>query len=170
MRLSHIPLRVTTGAYILNSGLSKLGADDETSKGLHGMASGAYPMIGDVDHRSFAKALAVGEIAVGGALLLPIVPAWLAGAALTGFSSALVGMYLKIPGMTKEDGVRPTQQGTPFAKDVWMVGSGLALFIDGLTPSRAKRKAVRKAIEKPGRKAAVARGAVKGYAKGVRHR
>jgi hypothetical protein len=72
--------------------------------------------------------------------------------------------------MTKEDGVRPTQQGTHVAKDLWMVGSGMDLFIDALTPSRAKRKAVRKAIEKPGRKAAVARGAVKGYAKGVRHR
>src|SRR6185312_14811905 len=119
MRLSHIPLRLTTGAYILNSGLTKLSADDETSKGLHGMASGAYPMIGDVDHRTFVKGLAAGEIAVGGALLLPIVPAWLAGAALTGFSGALVGMYLKTPGMTKEDGVRPTQQGTPFAKDIW---------------------------------------------------
>jgi len=170
MRLSHIPLRVTTGAFILNSGINKLSADDETSKGLHGMASGAYPMVSDVDHRTFVKALAAGEIAVGGALLLPMVPAWLAGAALTGFSGALVGMYLKTPGMTKEDGIRPTQQGTPLAKDTWMLGSGLALFIDGLVPSRSKRKAVRRAIETPGRKAAVARGAAKGYAKGRRHR
>ena len=89
---------------------------------------------------------------------------------LTGFSGALVGMYLKTPGMTKEDGIRPTQQGTPLAKDTWMLGSGLALLIDGLVPSRSKRKAVRRAIETPGRKAAVARGAAKGYAKGRRHR
>jgi hypothetical protein len=170
MRLSHIPLRLTTGAYILNSGLTKLSADDDTSKGLHGMASGAYPMIGDVDHRTFLKGLAAGEIAVGGALLLPIVPAWLAGAALTGFSGALVGMYLKTPGMTKEDGVRPTAQGTPFAKDFWMVGTGLALLIDGFIPSRRKRKAVRQALAKPARQAAIARGTAKGYAKGVRHR
>ena len=170
MRLSHIPLRVTTGAFILNSGFTKLSADDDTAKGLHSMASGAYPVVSDVDHRTFAKSLAVGEIAVGGALLLPMVPAWLAGAALTGFSGALVGMYLKTPGLTKEDGIRPTQQGTPFAKDVWMLGSGVALLIDGFIPSRAKRKAVRKAIEKPARKAAVARGTARGYAKGMRHR
>jgi len=170
MRLSHIPLRLTTGAYIVNSGVTKLNADDETSKGLHSMASGAYPVVGDVDHRTFVKALAAGEIAVGGALLLPIVPSWLAGAALTGFSGALVGMYLRTPGMTKEDSVRPTKQGTPFAKDIWMVGTGLALLIDGFTPSRAMRKAVRRAVAKPVRQAAVARGTVKGYAIGVRHR
>jgi hypothetical protein len=74
-------------------------------------------------------------------LLAPVVPAWLAGAVLTGFSGALLTMYLKTPGMTKEDGVRPTQQGTPLAKDVWMLGSGLNLFLDGLADRR--RKAVR---------------------------
>lgn len=70
----------------------------------------------------------------------------ISGAALTGFSGALVGMYIKTPGMTKEDGIRPTAQGTPFAKDVWMVGSGLALLIDGFIPGRARRKAVRRAV------------------------
>ena len=173
MRLSHLPLRVSTGAYILNSGLTKLSADDDTAKGLHGMASGAYPVFGDMEPQAFVKTLAMGEIAVGGALLLPIVPAWMAGAALTGFSGALVGMYLRTPGMTKEDGVRPTQQGTPFAKDIWMVGTGLALLIDGMVPGRSKRRAVRKAVRKPVRSAAMARsaarGAAKGYARGLRH-
>jgi hypothetical protein len=35
--------------------------------------------------------------------------------------------------MRKEDSVRPTQQGTPLAKDVWMLGIGLGLVIDALT-------------------------------------
>ena len=172
MKLSHIPPRIATGAYILNSGLTKLHADDDTAKGLHGMAAGAYPMLDDIEPRSFVKALGTGEIAVGGALLAPFVPSWLAGFALTGFSTALVGLYLKTPGMTREGSIRPTSQGTPFAKDVWMAGTGLGLLIDGLTPSRRKRRAVRKAVRTPARKAvlaqAVATAAAKGYTRGAR--
>ncbi len=167
MRLSHIPLRVTTGAYILNSGLGKLEADDAAAKGLHGMASGAYPMVEEVEPRTFAKTLAIGEIAIGGALLMPLVSSFMAGAALTGFSVALVGMYLKTPGMTQEDSVRPTQQGIPYAKDIWMVGTGLALMIDGMTPSASKRRAARKAARAPMIKAAEGRAAAKGYARGL---
>jgi hypothetical protein len=168
MKLSHIPPRIATGAYILNSGLSKLNADDDTAKGLHGMAAGAYPMLEDVEPRSFVKALGMGEVAVGGGLLAPFVPSWLAGFALTGFSSALIGLYLKTPGMTQEGSVRPTSHGTPFAKDIWMVGTGLGLLIDGLTPSRGRRRAVRKAARTPARKAALARATAKGYLSGAR--
>jgi len=35
--------------------------------------------------------------------------------------------------MTKQDGVRPSQQGTALAKDVWMLGIGLGLIADDLT-------------------------------------
>jgi hypothetical protein len=35
--------------------------------------------------------------------------------------------------MTNEDGIRPTHQGIPLAKDLWMLGIGLGLTIDGLT-------------------------------------
>ena len=35
--------------------------------------------------------------------------------------------------MRKEDGWRPTQQGIPLAKDVWMLGIGLGLVVDALT-------------------------------------
>ena len=34
MRLSHLPLRLTTGAFILNSGLSKRGLPDEAAAGI----------------------------------------------------------------------------------------------------------------------------------------
>jgi len=32
--------------------------------------------------------------------------------------------------MTLEDGIRPSQQGTVLAKDVWMFGIALALILD----------------------------------------
>jgi len=138
MKISHIPPRLATGAFILNAGVGKLSADADAAGRLHTMAAGTYPFLSKVDPPTFVKALAVGEIAVASVLLAPVVPAWLAGAVLTGFSGALLTMYLKTPGMTKEDGVRPTQQGTPIAKDVWMLGSGLNLFLDGLADRRRK--------------------------------
>jgi hypothetical protein len=70
------------------------------------------------------------EIAIGAALVLPMVPAWLAGAGLTGFALGTLGLYLRTPGMREEGSLRPTQQGIPLAKDAWMVGIGLALMID----------------------------------------
>jgi hypothetical protein len=141
MRLSHVPLRLATGAFILNAGIGKLSADETTAKALHGMASGTYPFFADFDPRDFAKGLAVGEIAVGSTLLAPFVPAALAGVVLTGFAGSLLRMYLKTPGMTQPDGIRPTQQGTAISKDVWMLGAGLALLIDGLSPRRRSRAA-----------------------------
>jgi hypothetical protein len=127
MHPTHIPIRVATGAYILNSGLSKLGADKETAEGLHGMASGAYPFLKNVKPKDFTELLAYGEIALGTALLAPMVPSAVAGTALAGFGAGLVGMYLKTPWMTGDDGIRPSQQGVPFAKDVWLVGAGVTL-------------------------------------------
>jgi hypothetical protein len=144
MRLSHIPLRVATGAFILNTGLGKLKADEATANGLHGMAAGTYPALAKVDPKLFAKGLAVAEIGLGATLLSPFVSPLVAGAALSGFSGGLLQMYLKTPGMTKQDGVRPSQQGTPIAKDVWMLGIGLSLVLDSLTPRR-RRHAVRSA-------------------------
>lgn len=168
MRLSHIPPRLATGAFILNAGLTKLGADDDTAKSLHSMASGAYPVVETTEPQTFVKTLATGEIAVGGALLMPFVPSWLAGAALTAFSGGLVGLYFKTPGMRQEDGIRPTKQGTPLAKDFWMLGIGLGLLMDGITPGRAKRRAVKRVMRKPLRQALKAQAAAKGYARGAR--
>jgi hypothetical protein len=139
-RLWHLPVRAATGAYILNSGLSKRDAPPEMAEGLHGFASSAYPQVSDVPPDKFVSTLSTGELAVGAVLLAPIVPAGLAGLVLTGFSSALLGLYLKTPGLTEEGSVRPTQQGVPIAKDVWMLGIGLALVIDSLSPSGRKRK------------------------------
>jgi hypothetical protein len=132
-KIRRAPGRVVTGAFILNSGIGKLGADDDTAKALHGMATGAYPVFGKVEPKVFAKGLAIGEIALGSALLLPIVPAGLVGLGLVGFSGSLLGMWWRTPGMHKEGSPQPTQAGTAVAKDVWMLGIGTGLVIDAIT-------------------------------------
>ncbi len=129
-KMWHVPLRLATGAFILNSGLSKLQSDDAAMhKGLHGMASTAYPQVGSMEPKTFAKVLGAAETALGAALLAPFVSPGLAGAGLTAFSAGLMGLYFKIPGMT-EDGIRPSQQGLALAKDSWLLAIGSALIMD----------------------------------------
>ncbi|QNK81469.1 hypothetical protein [Nakamurella sp. PAMC28650] len=128
-KLRRAPGRIVTGAFILNSGLGKLKGDEQTAVGIHGMAKGAYPFLSKVPPTTFLKLLAIGEVAVGGALLLPLVPAGLAGLALTGFAGGMLGLYARTPGM--HDGkLRPTQAGTGISKDIWMAGIGIGLVID----------------------------------------
>jgi uncharacterized membrane protein YkgB len=124
---------MATGAFILNSGVNKLSADEETAAQLHGFAVGTYPFLAKLKPKDFARLLAVTEITLGSALLLPFVPSLLAGAGLAAFSGGLLGLYVKTPGMRKEGTPFPTQQGTALAKDVWMMGIGLGLVIDDLT-------------------------------------
>jgi uncharacterized membrane protein YphA (DoxX/SURF4 family) len=139
-KLRRAPQRLVTGAYILNSGVSKLNADDEAAKGVHGMAVGTYPVLGKVQPNVFMKGLAVGEIAVGSLVLLPIVPPAVAGAALVGFSGALLNVYWRTPGMHEPGDPRPTHQGQPIAKDVWMLGIGASMIADALIePAHDKR-------------------------------
>jgi uncharacterized membrane protein YphA (DoxX/SURF4 family) len=139
VRLHHLPLRLVTGAFILNTGLSKWRASAETAEGIHGFAKGTYPFLERIPPDRFTKILAGSEIALGTALLLPVVPAAVAGAGLASFASALLGLYLKTPGMRQPGSLRPTEQGTPLAKDVWMAGIGTALVLDRLgRPRQAK--------------------------------
>jgi hypothetical protein len=128
----HVPQRVAAGAFILNSGIGKWSADEETAKQLHGFATGTYPFLAKLKPEDFVKLLAGTEIALGAALLLPFVPSVVAG---TAFSGGLLGLYVRTPGMRKEGTPLPTQQGIPLAKDVWMAGIGLGLVIDELTDS-----------------------------------
>jgi uncharacterized membrane protein YphA (DoxX/SURF4 family) len=128
-----LPGRLAAGAFILNAGLGKWNADEETAARLHGMATGTYPFLARIKPKDFARLLSLSEIALGSALLLPVVPTAAAGAGLTAFSGGLLGMYLRTEGLTKEDGIRPTQQGTAIAKDVWMLAIGLGLVIDSVT-------------------------------------
>ena len=133
-RLRRTPLRLTTGAFILSAGLDKWTGDEQTAARVHGFATGTYPFLKKIDPPTFLKLLAAGEIAVGSALLLPVVPAAVAGAALVGFSAGLLGLYVRTPGMRRgRFDPRSTPEGIPISKDVWMLGAGLALLIDGAT-------------------------------------
>ena len=136
VKAHHLPQRVATGAFILNSGIGKLRADEEAAAQLHGFAAGAYPFVSKLKPADFTRLLAVGEITLGAALLLPVVPAAVAGAGLAAFSGGLLGLlglYARTPGMRKQGSLFPTQQGIPLAKDVWMMSIGLGLVIDDLT-------------------------------------
>jgi uncharacterized membrane protein YphA (DoxX/SURF4 family) len=132
MKLRNAPTRVATGVYILHSGWEKWRSDEDRAAGVHGMAAGAYPVFNSMKATDFLKVLSVGELAVGAALLAPFVPPAVAGAALTGFSGALVGMYLRTDALHKPGSVWPTPQGVGVSKDVWMLGIGLGLLVDGL--------------------------------------
>lgn len=132
MKLSHVPLRVTTGVFFLSSGLGKRDAPAEQAQTLHSMATTAVPAVEQIEPEPFAKALSASETALGVALLAPVIPSWLAGLGLTAFSIATLRLYLNAPGMTQEGSVRPTQEGIGVAKDLWMLGIGLALIIDDL--------------------------------------
>jgi hypothetical protein len=141
MKLTHLPLRLATGAYILNSGLNKQNLEGQAAEGLHGMASNAIPALKKMTPEQFGRILSTGEIALGAALIIPFVPSALVGAALVGFSAGLVQLYLKTPGMRNEGSVRPTPDGLGLAKDVWLLGAGATLVLDGW-PKRAR-------LEKP---------------------
>jgi uncharacterized membrane protein YphA (DoxX/SURF4 family) len=136
--LRQIPARVATGAYILSSGLDKRTPDEQTVAGLHGFAGSVYPFLKKTHPPTFVKLLSTAEIGVGAALLLPFVPTAVAGAALTGFSAGLVGLYLRTPAMRRgANDLRPSPDGLALSKDIWMLGSGLTMLLDGLA-SRKK--------------------------------
>lgn len=129
-RLAHLPTRLAAGAFILNAGLGKWSGDKATAENLHGLTSGTYPIARRIDPPKFLKLVAASEIALGAALLVPAVPAVAAGAGLVAFSTGLLGLYARTPGM--RNGIRPTQQGTAIAKDVWLLGIGASLILDDI--------------------------------------
>jgi hypothetical protein len=135
LKSRHIPARLATGAFILNSGIEKSRGDEQTAQALHGMASGTYPFLGKVESTDFLKALSATEIALGVALLLPVVPTAVAGAGLAAFSAGMLGLYLRTPGMRQEGSLRPTQQGIAIAKDVWMLGIAAGFIVDEVVSS-----------------------------------
>ncbi|WP_248960232.1 hypothetical protein [Sphaerisporangium perillae] len=126
----HLPPRIATGVYIFNSGLSKTNADEQTATGLHGMAAGAYPFLKKIDPVVFTRLLSTAELALGTALLVPVIPSALAGLGLTAFGAGLIGLYLRTPGLRQPGSIRPTQEGVGIAKDSWLVGIGLGLIMD----------------------------------------
>ena len=79
--------------------------------------------------RTFAKALSVGEVLIGTALLVPMVPASAAGLGLLGFGAGLLGLYARTPGMRRPGSPFPSQDGMALAKDAWLAAIGAALVV-----------------------------------------
>ncbi|GAA1853898.1 hypothetical protein [Brevibacterium marinum] len=140
MQISTALLRAVPGAFILNSGIGKLGIDEESAAGLQQMAANGVPMVENMTPAQFGKFLSYGEIAVGASLLLPFVPTRIAGAALTTFASGLVSNYFSIESMTEDDGIRPSQDGIPVAKDTWLAAIGISLMLIGGSKKTKKTK------------------------------
>jgi len=137
-RARDLPARIATGGYILHSGLEKWHGDEVRAKAVHGVAANAFPVLQRIPPERFLRILAASEIAIGTALLAPVVPNALAGAALTGFSGSLLAMYARTPAMRKPGSIWPSPAGIAVSKDVWMLGIGLGLVADGLAgPGRS---------------------------------
>ena len=130
MNLRNVPTRLATGAFVLHAGLGKWGGSEQQAEGVHGMASAAIPPLKQFSPPTFLRLLAGGEIATGALLLAPFISNRKAGLALTAFSGGLMTLYARTPSMHEPGSIWPTQQGTPVAKDVWMLGVGLGLLLD----------------------------------------
>lgn len=135
LKVHHWPSRLAVGAIVLDSGLTKRAADEQAAARLHLFASNAYPLIKHLDAQTFTKLLSYGEVTLGVALLLPFVPAGIAGLGLTAFSAGLLGMYLRTPGMRQQRSLRPTEQGLALVQDAWMLGIGLGFIVEELSPT-----------------------------------
>lgn len=134
-----LPLRLAAGAFFLNSGSTKRKADRAVAERLQQFAATAYPIAGKIPPKPFLWFLSTTELAVATAMLVPVVPAVVAGAGVTAFSLGTLGLYLRAPGMREEDSLRPTEQGSAVAKDIWILGIGLSLIVDGLFECRKRR-------------------------------
>lgn len=134
----NLPGRAATGLFLVHSGWQKWHGDEQTAAGIHGMASHAFPGFKDMKPTTFLKLLSVGELATGAALLTPFVPRLIAGAALSGFSGALLTMYWRTPALRQEGSIWPTPDGLAVSKDVWMFGIGSGLVLDAILPADKK--------------------------------
>lgn len=137
--IANAALRLVSGAFILNSGINKLRLDEASAAGLQQLAANGVPQLGELEPAAFGKAVSISEISLGSALLLPLIPSRLAGLGLGAFSGVLLASYLRTPGMTESDGVRPTADGTALAKDVWLAGMAVALIFGRKAAKKIKK-------------------------------
>lgn len=138
--IATLALRGVPGAFVLNSGIGKLDMDEDTAAYLHAEATKGIPALEELDPQLFGKLLAYGEIAVGGALLLPFIPNRVAGLALGGFSAGLLSVYFRDAEKTEADGIRPSGAGTALSKDSWMAAIAVALIAGGGTSSKKSKQ------------------------------
>lgn len=130
--LSSAALRLLPGAFVLNSGIGKIGMPAEASAGAQQFAASALPALKKLPAGKFGTILGWAETSVGATLLAPFVPNAVAGAALTTFSAGLLALYFSDPDNRQNDGIRPSEQGTALAKDSWLLAIGVALLASSL--------------------------------------
>ncbi len=135
--ISNAALRFVSGAFILNSGVGKLSLTPEHAAGLQSSAQRVIPQFEDLKAEQFGKYLSYSEIALGCIILAPFIPTRMAGMGLAVFSSGLLATYIKSPGMTEPDSIRPTPAGTAMAKDFWLAGIAVALIFNRKRRSRS---------------------------------
>lgn len=138
--LSSVALRAIPGAFILNSGIGKIGMPAEASAGIQQFAASGVPAVKQIPSEKFGTVLGWSEAAVGGALLAPFVPNAVAGGALTTFAAGLLSLYFADPDNREDDGIRPSEQGLSLAKDSWLLAAGLALAATALDGKRKKNR------------------------------
>ncbi|WP_297187879.1 hypothetical protein [uncultured Corynebacterium sp.] len=147
--LTSAAFRVIPGAFILNAGIGKLGMDESSSAGLQNMAATGIPQMKEIPTDKFGDFIAYSEIGIGATLLAPFVPDRLAGMVLTPFAAGLLSMYFGNPENTEDDGIRPSQEGLPLAKDSFLLAIGLGLALKGKDDKKTKKeKAIEAAEEK----------------------
>ena len=130
MKLRNVPTRLATGAYILHAGWGKWHGNEEQAAGAQGMASGAFPMFNTMNATDFLKMLSVGEMAVGAALLAPVVPPRDRRGSvdrLRGSAGDHVPAHRQLAQARQHlaDSARHR-----VSKDVWMLAIGLGLILD----------------------------------------
>ncbi len=130
MSLSNAILRGVTGAFVLNSGVSKLNMPVEAASGLQQFAATGVPAVTSMSPEAFGTFVSYSEIGIGGALLTPFVSKRVAGLGLGAFSAGLLAMYFRNPVMTKGDGIRPSNDGMSLSKDIFMAAMAAALVTD----------------------------------------
>ena len=125
------PLRLTAGAFVLNSGVGRFSASgDETTTSLQASAAKLIPQVQRMDPRTFAKVMGAGEVALGAAVMLPIVPAAVAGLGLTAFAASLLATR---PSTNGQHADVDNETAVPNVTEAWMLGSGVSLLLDALT-------------------------------------
>lgn len=137
MNIPNTLLRGISGAYILQSGVGKLGMPTEAAAGVQEFAATGVPAVKKMSPDTFGKFLSYSEVGIGAALLAPFVPTRIAGAAMGAFTAGLLAIYFRNEAMTQDDGIRPSEAGTGLSKDLFMAAISAALIT---SPSEQKNK------------------------------
>ena len=138
VKAGHLPQRIAAGAFILNSGIGKLSADEETAAQLHGFAAGAYPFLAKLKPGTSSGSW---RRARSRSARRCCCPSSRPPSRARGWRRSPAACSACTPGRPacarKAAPSRPSRE-SPLAKDAWMMGIGLGLVIDDLTDRRAR--------------------------------